>query len=257
MDANYHTHTWRCHHATGLEREYVENAIAGGLKILGFSDHTPMPYDGGYVSSSKMTMDQLRGYVDTLTALREEYRRDIEIHIGLEVEYYPKYFNALRAFVGDYEIEYFLLGQHHLGNEIGDVFSGNPTDNPDHLIRYCLQCMEAIETGCFTYLAHPDLIYFTGDDALYSVWMRKLCECALAHDMPLEINLLGLQEHRNYPKESFWQIAGEVGNTAIFGSDAHHAHNVWRPDTVEVANDLASRYNIKVIDRVPFRDFRL
>lgn len=43
MIANYHTHTWRCNHAVGTEREYVERAIEGGLKILGFSDHTPMP----------------------------------------------------------------------------------------------------------------------------------------------------------------------------------------------------------------------
>lgn len=37
MIANYHTHTWRCRHADGTEREYVERAIEGGLKILGFS----------------------------------------------------------------------------------------------------------------------------------------------------------------------------------------------------------------------------
>ena len=27
MIANYHTHTWRCSHAAGSEREYVEQAI--------------------------------------------------------------------------------------------------------------------------------------------------------------------------------------------------------------------------------------
>ena len=49
MIANYHTHTWRCRHADGTEREYVETAIEAGLKILGFSDHTPQVYPGGYV----------------------------------------------------------------------------------------------------------------------------------------------------------------------------------------------------------------
>ena len=37
MIANYHTHTPRCNHAVGSEVEYVENALAQGLKILGFS----------------------------------------------------------------------------------------------------------------------------------------------------------------------------------------------------------------------------
>ena len=36
MTANYHTHTWRCKHAVGTEQEYIENAIAHGLKILDF-----------------------------------------------------------------------------------------------------------------------------------------------------------------------------------------------------------------------------
>ena len=36
MIANYHTHTWRCRHADGTEREYVERAIEGGLKFSVF-----------------------------------------------------------------------------------------------------------------------------------------------------------------------------------------------------------------------------
>ena len=122
MIANYHTHTWRCLHAAGTEREYVENAIKGGYKILGFSDHTPMPYPGGYVSNVKMRPVQLEDYVDTVLALREEYRKDIEIHLGLEVEYYPGLFEALLTLLQPYPIEYFLLGQHYLGDEIGEPY---------------------------------------------------------------------------------------------------------------------------------------
>ena len=109
MIANYHTHTWRCMHAEGTEREYVERAIEGGLKILGFSDHTPMPYANGYVSNVKMRLNQLEGYVDTVLNLKKEYEKDIEIHLGLEVEYYPKYFKELLHITGQYPIEYFLL----------------------------------------------------------------------------------------------------------------------------------------------------
>ena len=95
MFANYHTHTWRCHHASGTEKEYVETAIKGGLKILGFSDHTPYPFPEGVDTHAKMGMDELEGYVDTVLGLREEYKDDIEIHLGLEVEYLPPYFDEL------------------------------------------------------------------------------------------------------------------------------------------------------------------
>ena len=112
MIANYHTHTWRCLHASGTEREYVENAIQGGLRILGFSDHTPMPYPDGYVSNVKMLPDQLEDYVDTVLKLKQEYRDDIEIRLGLEVEYYPALFEALLVLVRPLPMEYYLLAQH-------------------------------------------------------------------------------------------------------------------------------------------------
>ena len=47
MIANYHTHTWRCNHAHGVEKQYIEKAIGQGLQILGFSDHTPYCFPKG------------------------------------------------------------------------------------------------------------------------------------------------------------------------------------------------------------------
>lgn len=38
---NFHTHTYRCHHAKGTDRDYVEAAIKAGYTEIGFSDHVP------------------------------------------------------------------------------------------------------------------------------------------------------------------------------------------------------------------------
>ena len=35
---NFHSHTVRCQHAVGEEREYVEEAIKEGFEVIGFSD---------------------------------------------------------------------------------------------------------------------------------------------------------------------------------------------------------------------------
>ena len=59
MFCNYHTHTYRCGHATGTDREYVENAIKVGLKTLGFSDHAPYVFEDGYRSSMRMANVQI------------------------------------------------------------------------------------------------------------------------------------------------------------------------------------------------------
>lgn len=248
MIANYHTHTWRCMHAEGTEREYVERAIEGGLKILGFSDHTPMPYANGYVSNVKMRLNQLEGYVDTVLNLKKEYEKDIEIHLGLEVEYYPKYFKEFLHITGQYPIEYFLLAQHFLGNEIDDVYSGDETQDPKILKRYCLQCREAMLTGCFTYFAHPDLLHFTGDPAVYDHWMRGLCEDAKKAGLPLEINFLGIGGHRHYPNPAFWKIVGEVGNPVIFGSDAHEPDKVWNPAALKKGEEIVKENGLHLLD---------
>ena len=85
--------------------------------------------------------------MDTVLKLRQEYRDDIEIRLGLEVEYYPALFEALLELVRPYPIEYFLLAQHYLGNEIGEPYCGAPTDSPEILSRYCRQSLEALWTA--------------------------------------------------------------------------------------------------------------
>lgn len=250
MIANYHTHTWRCMHAVGEEREYVENAIKGGLKILGFSDHTPMPYPDGYVSNVKMRIDQLEDYVDVVLRLKEEYKKEIEIHLGLEAEYYPGYFDKLLEITEQYPIEYFLLGQHFLGNEIGEAFSGEPTGDEKRLEQYCRQSEEALKTGRFIYFAHPDLLNYTGDREVYDKHMRGLCSLAKELDIPLEINFLGIWDKRHYPNPDFWKIAGETGNKVIFGADAHQPDKVWNADALLIAEKIVKEYGLNLIDKL-------
>ena len=72
MIANYHTHTWRCNHAMGLEEDYVKAALDQGLQILGFADHTPYFFPGDYYSTYRMLPEELRGeYAPLLTEAEE------------------------------------------------------------------------------------------------------------------------------------------------------------------------------------------
>ncbi len=253
MRVNYHTHTTRCNHAKGTEREYVEAAIENGFKILGFSDHTPYPFpDDGYVTYMRMNMHQLEDYVTTVLALRNEYQNDIEIHLGLEAEYYPAFFRDLLDKLAPYPIEYLLLGQHNLGNgESHQPYSYSFTDDPLQLKQYCDQLIGGINTGSFTYLAHPDLISFNGDDKEYVIHMRRLCRHAKQANMPLELNLLGFREGRRYPKEDFWRIAGEEGCQVVLGLDAHSPDAFSHKDSLDEAHNLIQKYSLRLIDDVP------
>ena len=253
MLANYHTHTWRCNHASGTEREYVENAIQQGLMILGFSDHTPYIFPGEYYSHFRMKLHQLEDYVETVLALRKEYTDQIEIPLGLELEYYPKLLPDLLPVLRDFPIDYLLMGQHFIGNEIDEHYSGWPTENVRILERYVDQVIEGMHTGLFTYVAHPDLIHFLGDDRIYQTQMRRLCQAAKQCNIPLEVNLLGIREGRNYPNDLFWEQAAMEGCDVILGRDAHSAQQVLESKIEEAGMDLIRRFDLHLLDTVSLR----
>lgn len=250
MIANYHTHTRRCHHATGEDRQYVEMAIEKGLKILGFSDHTPYFYDGDYVSGIRMLPQEVEGYTESILKLKEEYKDQIEIYLGFETEYYPRYFDRLLQLYAQYPIDYIILGQHFLNNEIGEIYTARPDPSKDRIDRYADQVIEAIHTGCFTYLAHPDLCLYEGDHERYQKAMRRICREAKAADLPLEINLLGMRTFREYPRKDFFAIAAECGCKVVLGSDAHHPEDVTDPESEQKALDWVRELGLSLCETV-------
>ena len=255
MIANYHTHTPRCRHAADNEEAYIQTAIAAGMKILGFSDHTPYWFPGDYYSTMRMYPYQLEDYCDTVRRLQKQYADQLQIHLGLEVEYYPAMFADLLPRLRDQEIEYMILGQHWVGNEENEPYCGRATDSEKTLERYCNQTIEAMETGLFTYLAHPDLLFFTGEDRVYEANMRRLCKAAKGCDMPLEINLWGLYYNRNYPDRRFWRIAAEEGNVVVIGADAHEAWAVNNVENEAQAMELVREFDLNLLQTVELRKF--
>ncbi|MBQ6426900.1 MAG: histidinol-phosphatase [Clostridia bacterium] len=243
MRVNYHTHTVRCGHAEGEDREYVEMAISRGLNVLGFSDHVPMPFPDGHESHHRVPIARLEDYVSSVLSLRKEYAREIEILLGFEVEYYPDLFERMRELLRPYPVDYFLLGQHY--NDSGErIYNTIPQSDEAALAGYTDRCIEAMRTGCFSYLAHPDLFCFTGDPSAYAREAARLCESAKALDVPLELNLLGFRDHRTYPSERFWKIAGEMQCRTVLGCDAHTPNDLAAPNNLREAAAFAERFGI-------------
>ena len=253
MIANYHTHTTRCHHARGTEREYIEQALANGIKILGFSDHSIQIMDRPGAQNHRMAPEEIADYCQVLEALRSEYAGRIQLHIGFEMEYYPRFFRNTMNYMKEYPIEYLILGQHFLGNEDGG-YTGAPTEDEKILAQYVDQTLEGLYTGAFTYFAHPDLIAYRGPDPIYTRHITRLCETAKQLQIPLEVNVLGLETKRCYPRDRFWEIASEVGCDAVIGCDAHDVHYVGNPEFVCNARQYLARFGITPLEQIPLRD---
>lgn len=247
---NYHTHTFRCHHASGTEREYIERAIEMGLKTLGFSDHAPhyAARDNDYYPHWCMRPELMDEYVTTVRALAKEYAGDIRILCGVEIEYSPESNGENKEFLQQFGLDYMLLGQHVLGSSKAQYFINRTSD--EDLGRYVTSVLSALETGDFLYLAHPDLNGVAFSQGAVEREYRRLCEGAKRLGIPLELNLLGLRTGRCYPSTKFFEIAAGVGNEVVLGIDAHSAGEFGEASGVNEGEAMAKRLGLNLREKL-------
>lgn len=250
MIYNYHTHTKRCGHATGTEEEYVKRAIENGIKYMGFSDHIPLKFTDGTESGYRVPTCERKIYCDGIKRLAEKYKDKIDIKAGYEMEYYPEYFEEMLQDAIKDGAEYLILGQHYIEPEnTGIRHTCSETDSIEHLRKYVELVISAMEKKVYTYVAHPDVLNFVGDSEIYDAEMRKICIAAREHNIPLEINFLGMRYERNYPNEAFWKIAGEEKPPVTFGFDAHDVLSAYDGESLEKAKALVDKYDLNYIGK--------
>lgn len=225
LERNFHTHTQRCGHAVGTDEEYVQAAIQGGIKILGFSDHAP------YIEpnpTERMDITLAEDYFNSVENLKEKYKDQIEIHLGMEVECYQSEWNTLKEW--RQRTEYCILGQHELS------FNGKSSyalTTPQDLEKYTDQLEYACKHALCDYIAHPDVClwsYPVMDESVRQIAAR-IADIAVQYDMPLELNCgsgvkKGMTEYQDgyryaYPTRMFFEEFAKKNCTIIIGLDIH------------------------------------
>ncbi|MCR4856185.1 MAG: histidinol-phosphatase [Erysipelotrichaceae bacterium] len=235
---NYHTHTSRCGHASGSDEEYVLAAIKAGYKVLGFSDHAP--YQNFYRPRSHMHWEELDDYIRSVNTLKEKYKDQITIRLGLETEYYPEV-HAEREELAK-RLDYMLLGQHFSALSLDSVnyFKEN---SDEEILEYAQAVCDALDSGIFTYLCHPDV--FMNHQTVFSESCQKAahmigrkCE---ETGTPAEINIRGVMkglkhfpdgEQYWYPNKAFWRIMSQYDIKTVVGIDAHDPNDLLQTGMV-------------------------
>ena len=259
MKANYHTHTWRCHHADGQDEDYIRAALEAGFEELGFADHSPWPFAGGFVSGIRMTCDQLPDYIGSLHALREKYAGRLSIRLGLESEYFPRYHDHLLR-MRDAGIEYFILGQHYPDSEEDHPYIGGLCREDSGVMQYAEAVVRGIRTGLYSYVAHADLLMGPRPDGDFNAACMQatdmICQAAKEQGIPLEYNLLGLVrriargDQGGYPCPPFWEYARKWHVPAIIGVDAHAPQELNNPDIWNRAQKTLTDLGYEIIDHL-------
>lgn len=225
----FHVHTYRCGHAENVTDEaYVKKAIKLGAGDIWFTDHAPFPNNP---FGSRMDYDALEEYLGTFSLLKQHYH-EINIHIGLETEYFPHfdamgYYKRLRSLP---ELEMLLLGQ-HMAQVSDDPPAYSFSESTDFLNEneYKLlgkAIVQGVESGYFDVIAHPDRIFrrCSAWDTDMETVSNEIIQAAIKADIPLELNLSSVESPKNY-KRQFWQLVPDNARR-IVGFDAHSLHEM-------------------------------
>lgn len=247
---NYHTHTYRCGHASGCEEDYVISAIEQNVKTLGFSDHGPFEdYDYDF----RMKFSDFPSYLESIDSLKEKYKDKIELLKSVEIEYFPQETSFYEKLLTKYNLDYLLLGQHmyYKNNKLVEY---NIIDNSSYFLDYATSLKEGMNTKLFKMIAHPDFFakFMFPWDYNCEKATDIIIDTAVKNDCILEINANGIRKglqssiegsKYQYPYSEFWKIAATSGVKTVINSDCHNPEDLW-DDSMDKAYDLAHKWNI-------------
>lgn len=152
---NYHTHTTRCKHASGSDEEYVLSAIKNHYDGLGFSDHIILQdIKNSCVRADYEYKDE---YLQSIQSLKEKYKDQIQIYCGFECEWDKKYKNYYQELLQNKEVDYLIFGNHSCYFKNGKEYGLKIYSSYAYLQRYLKKAINALNSGLFKIMAHPDL----------------------------------------------------------------------------------------------------
>jgi histidinol-phosphatase (PHP family) len=236
-----HVHTNLCNHARGEMEEYVLSAVKKGLRKLIFLEHLEVGIN--YFESTWLTEDDFDFYHKEGKRLQQKYKDRIEIGLGVEVGYNPRYLEAIQQKLARHKWERIGISYHFLETDSGHLnMVSSKQINIDRLDQfgadevissYYKQLREAVENLPGQVLCHIDAVLrhhpqviFTPD---HNRLIDKLLDAVASKKMALEVNTSGYKtKEQPYPSLAILKKAVARNISLVAGSDAHRPEDVGR-----------------------------
>lgn len=251
---NFHTHTNRCGFGSNAkDDDYVLTAIKKGMTSFGFTEHAPSPRIEYDEVNQRLSNEGAIEYVNSINKLKRDYP-ELDLYVGYEAGYSE----ALRLHLINLrkQVDYMILGQHDV---IIDGKVVDPHNNPEYPILYAKSIIDALNSGVFDIVAHPDyfMVYrdsfedfeshskFMDNAVIAANMIGRKCE---ELKIPLEINLDSITrvEQDNYKDgehafthPTFYDELLKYDVRFIYGADAHKPkgikdmnENILRAETI-------------------------
>ncbi len=253
MFIDYHTHHVRCGHAIGSLEEYVLQGIEIGLDQLGLSDHMPLLHvdPATYYTGMAMPMNELPRYFEECVYLKEKYKDQIDIRIGLEGDYIEGYEEQIERIVTAYPWDYVIGSVHFLGEwDISDsrqLHGWEGRNVAEVYEQYYSMVQKAACTGFYQYMGHLDVIKRFGMVPEVDMWdvEKKTVDIIKSNDLAIELNASGLRMpcEEMFPSRRILDYCLEQNVPLTVGSDAHQPLRLSQ--NLDAAVDLLKEIGFK------------
>ncbi|NQU31955.1 MAG: histidinol-phosphatase [Bacteroidetes bacterium] len=247
INYNLHLHS-RYSDGNSEPEEYVHKAIELGFAYLGFTEHSPLPFDNPF----SLKQENVDRYINTIDNLKEKYKNEIKLYRGLEMDFIPGISTDFGYWKNNCKTDY-LIGSVHLvkppltdelwftdgpncetyDQGLNDYFGG---DIKKAVKAYYDQMNEMIETQMFDIVGHVDKIKMHNKDRYFKeeeLWYQKLVDESLdlikQKDLIVEVNTRGIYKKRFpglFPDGMTLQKVKNLNIPILISSDSHQPNEL-------------------------------
>lgn len=245
MWTNYHCHSNYCDGKGNIE-EYVLSAIDKKFKSIGFTSHSPLPFENKW----SMNAEKLEQYINELNFLKEKYKSQIEIYSSLEIDF----INGVSDVNKYPDLDYSLCSVHFLGKLSNGNYceiEGSTTgflrgleeiwhNDKDEMVKAYFEAFKKmLNVSSPTIIGHLDKIklhkYHSGEfviDTQSEFYKKEAIACIeeiAKSNSFLEINTRAMYKKElvdPYPSIPLLQIANELNIPFVLNSDSHHPSEI-------------------------------
>ena len=239
----YHTHTYYCDGAEAPE-VYIKEAIRQGLPAYGYSSHSPVPFESDW----NVPDDKLQNYINDINEIKKKYGSEIEIYLGLEVDYIPGVIGRHRHILKDIDLDYFIGSVHYVNRFDDGRFWNIDTslelykeglekifrnDIKKAVVAFYESNRMMLEEDKPDIIGHFDKIkmyntqvkFFDESEGWYKDQINLLLQEIKKQNTIVEVNTRGYYKYGQldlYPSEWILEKIANMDIPVMINSDAHH-----------------------------------
>lgn len=254
---NYHSHCSFCDGRAPLE-DFIKEAIRQKFTSYGISSHAPLPFPTHWTMEDK----DIPAYLEECFRLREEYKKEIEFYIGLEIDYLNDENNPSINKFTQLPLDYCIGSVHLLYNKKGEVIDIDCSPEKyaqivdkhfggdiQYIVKlYYERLLRMIELGGFDIIGHADKMHFNAsqyypgllDEPWYDSLMHDYFNTIANSGYMVEINTKAyLQRGVFFPNERYFYLLKELNIPVLVNSDAHFPERIndGRPEALTILKE--------------------